>query len=446
MTQPFDLIAIGTGAAASTAASKCRKAGWRVAIVDARPFGGTCALRGCDPKKVLVGAADLLDSFRRLQGAGISGTARIDWADLMAFKRTFTRDVPTDREASFHAAGIATFHGTARFTGPNTLRVGDQELEGRHVLVATGAKPRPLDIPGAEYLRTSTDFLDLDVLPERIVFVGGGYISFEFAHVAVRAGAEVTILHRSDRPLGGFEPDLVDRLVEATRDLGVKVHLRSPVKAVEMDEDGTFVVHTPTSTVATDFVVHGAGRIPDLEGLGLEAAGVAHDKRGVQVDEHLQSVSNPHVYAAGDAAATPGWPLTPVASMEGHVAAGNMLGDKKRVPDYRGTASIVFTVPPLARVGATVAEAEAAGRDVEVRHGDMDDWYSYRRLAHAPARYKVLVDRETGQIVGAHLLGTHAEEVVNLFALAIRAGATARDLKQVPWGYPTHGSDLPYML
>src|SRR5262245_58342765 len=203
-----------------------RAAGWSVAAVDSRPFGGTCALRGCDPKKVLVGAADVLDSGLRMQSHGVDAPgAHIDWPRLMAFKRTFTVPVPQSREKEFGELGIESFHGRARFEGPRTVAVGDVMLEGRFIAIASGAAPAQLHIPGEEHLVTSERFLDLDELPRRIVFVGGGYIAFEFAHVAVRAGSDVTIVHRGKRPLELFDPDLVDRLAARTRELGVKLEL-----------------------------------------------------------------------------------------------------------------------------------------------------------------------------------------------------------------------------
>ena len=234
MTSSFDLMAIGTGSAAATVASRCRRAAWRVAIVDSRPFGGTCALRGCDPKKVLVGAAEVIDWSHRMKGKGIQADKlRIEWAELMRFKRSFTEPVPNYREESLAKAGIAAYHGRAEFVGPRTVQVGEDVLEGRYVVVATGQKPADLKIPGAEHLTTSDQFLERDELPPRIIFVGGGYISFEFAHVGTRAGARVTILHRGARPLGLFDPDLVGRLVQRTRELGIDVQLQMQVVAIE---------------------------------------------------------------------------------------------------------------------------------------------------------------------------------------------------------------------
>ena len=184
MAKTYDLVVIGTGTAASAAAARCRSAGWSVAVVDHLPFGGTCALRGCDPKKVLVGVAEAIDHARRMRGKGVEGgEPSIAWRDLMGFKRSFTGPVPAMKEKSFAKSGIDARHGRARFTGPNTVEVAGERLESRFVLIAAGAAPMRLNIPGEEHLVTSTEFLELDALPRRIVLVGGGYIATEFSHL-----------------------------------------------------------------------------------------------------------------------------------------------------------------------------------------------------------------------------------------------------------------------
>ena len=222
MTTTVDLIVLGTGSAAQSVAYPCREAGWSVAVVDYQPYGGTCQLRGCDPKKVLVGISELVDWSRRMQGQGVSAPGlALTWPEMMRFKRTFTDHVPASMDESFASAGITTLHGRARFVDRTTLRVGEETLVGRHVVIATGARHAPLGIPGEEYLTTSTGFLELDAVPRRIAFVGGGYIAMEFAHIAARAGAQVHILHRGNRPLERFDADLVGQLVQATHDLGV---------------------------------------------------------------------------------------------------------------------------------------------------------------------------------------------------------------------------------
>src|SRR4029077_10966574 len=278
----------------------CRKAGWQVAIVDSRPFGGTCALRGCDPKKVLVGAAEAVDWTRRMNGNGIQAAKlQIDWPALMRFKRSFTEPVPKRREDGFAKAGIAAFHGRARFADPTTVQVGEETLEGRHVVIAAGEVPAGLGIPGVEHLMTSDQFLELNELPRRILFIGGGYIAFEFAHVAARSGSHVTVLHRGPRPLALFDPDLVDQLVERTRELGIDVHLGTEAIGIEKSSAQLLVralASGETGTFQTEMVVHAAGRVPEINDLNLDAVGIEWEKRGVRVNEFLQSVSSPTVY------------------------------------------------------------------------------------------------------------------------------------------------------
>lgn len=447
MAENFDLVVIGTGSAASTVASRCRKAGWQVAIVDSRPFGGTCVLRGCDPKKVLVGAAEAVDWSHRLEGRGTRNRVRIEWTDLARFKRTFTDPIPAKREESFAKAGIVARHGRARFVGPTAVQVGDAVLAARHVVIAAGARPADLGIPGAEHAITSEQFLDLAALPGRIVFMGGGYVSFEFAHVAARAGAQVTILHRGPRPLVGFDADLVERLVRCSLEIGIDIRVATEVRGIEKGSKGfTVLASGATPRFQADLVVHGAGRVPDIDDLGLEAADVERERRGVKVNEFLQSISNPAVYAAGDAAQTAGLPLTPVAGYEGRIVAANLLEGNRHRPDYSGVPSVVFTIPPLAAVGLKEEEARKAGLNVRVTHLDTSGWYSSRRIGETCSGFKVLVEDGTGRILGAHLLGPSADELVNVFALAIRKGLTAEDLKEMLFAYPTHASDVQYML
>jgi glutathione reductase (NADPH) len=450
MTANFDLVVIGTGVAASTVANTCRHAGWQVAVVDSKPFGGTCALRGCDPKKVLVGATEALDWVRRMDGKGIESRAALRWPDLMRFKRSFTEPVPKEREESFAKAGIASFHGRARFTEPTIIEVGEHVLQGRYIVVAAGARPARLDVRGEDLLTTSEQFMELDELPRRIAFVGGGYVSFEFAHVAVRAGTKVTLLHRDARPLPGFDPDLVNMLVQWSRAVGIDVQLETTVEGIEKSSRG-LTVHASSRNgmleVEADMVVHGAGRIPDIGDLGLDAAGVEWDERkGVRVNEYLQSLSNPAVYAAGNAAASGGEPLTPVAAYEGGIAAANLLKGNHAKPNYLGTPTVVFTTPPLAAVGLHEKTARERGLKFKSNQAETSEWYSSRRIAEKCSGYKVLVEEGSNRIIGAHLLGASSEEVINIFAMAIRLGIVAPQLKEMLFAYPTRCSDLEYML
>jgi glutathione reductase (NADPH) len=444
----YDLLVIGTGTAAQVAAGRVRKAGRTVAVIDHRPFGGTCALRGCDPKKMLVSGAEAIDIARRMHGRGVAGELRIDWKDLIAFKRTFTDPVPSRREQSFAERGIDAFHGAARFTGTDTVAVGQRALKARHIVIASGARPAPLGFPGVEHLTTSDQFMDLERLPERIVMVGGGYIAAEFSHIAARAGAKVTVLQRRERMLPQFDPDLVGWLMEKFREIRVDVRTQNTVTAIEQSGT-TYRVHAQTpegeTPVEGDLVVHAAGRIPDIDDLDLSAAGVAVENGRLRLNEYLQSISNPAVYAAGDAAAK-GPPLTPVSSHDGKVVGANILEGNRHRPHYRGVPSVAFTLPPIAAVGLSERAAREQGLKVRVKSAKVSDWYTARRVAETVYGYKTLVDENSGRILGAHLVGPHADEVINLFGLAIRHDLTADDLKSTMFAYPTGASDIGYML
>ena len=450
MEKRFDVVVLGTGAAASTVATTCREAAWQVAIVDSLPFGGTCALRGCDPKKVLVGAAEALDWARRMQGKGFQGDdARLDWRELMRFKRTFTDPVPKSREEAFAQAGITAFHGRAHFVGPTSVEVNQHVLTSRHVVIATGAKPRKLNILDEQYITTSDEFLDLDSLPQRILFIGGGYISMEFAHVSLRADRTVTILHRGRHLLEGFDPDLVQQLFEKTRRLGANIQLQAEVKAIEKSDRGLQIhaqVAGAEKTFEADLVVHGAGRVPDIEDLNLPAAGVEAGNRGIKVNEYLQSISNSAVYAAGDAAASGGPPLTPVAGYEGRIVAANLLEGNHAKPNYLGVPTVAFTIPSVASVGLSELSAREKGLKFRTHREITSSWYSSRRVAEDCSGFKVLIEDDTDRILGAHLLGPHAEEVINLFAFAIATNARSADLRDRIYAYPTIASDTRYML
>ncbi len=450
MSGAYDLMVIGAGTAGAAAAEKCAAAGWRVAIVDELPYGGTCALRGCDPKKILRRGAEIVDAARLMSGKGIDTDGlSINWADLMRHKRGFTDPVPRNMEDRLARHGVDTLHGTATFTGERTLHIDGDRYESTHFLIATGAHPKPLDIPGAERVIDSTEFLNLADLPTRILFIGGGFISFEFAHIAARAGSHPVIIDRGARPLKQFDPDLVELLINRSANVGIDLHRNTVVTSIERSPPGYRVSVEQAgeaTTIETELIVHGAGRIPELFRLRLDAANIAHSVSGVTVAGHLQSTTNPSVFAAGDSADTPGKPLTPVAVFEGKVAASNMLKNATTVPDYDGVPTAVFSVPELARVGLLEADATARGIHVDVRYTDTSSWYSNYRIGETVAAVKILVDTSTDTIVGAHMFGPEYAELINFCALAIKLRLTTRQLKSLTAAYPTFTSDLGSML
>ena len=441
----FDVIVIGTGVAGQTAAGELAAAGKRVAVVDKREFGGTCALRGCEPKKVLFTAAEVAERAAAQAGNGLSGTVGVDWPSLIAFKRTFTDSMSPIIEKSLTDSGAVALHGVARFVSEDAIDVGGAQYAAEHFVIATGAVPRDLGIPGAELVTDNEGFMAADTLGGRVAFIGGGYISFEFAHMAAAAGAQVVVLHRGARVLEGFDPDLAEMLARVYRDAGIEIRTGAVVTEVRDVGAALEIVCGNGDIVACDMAVHGAGRVPDLEGLDLEAAGIAYGPRGIDTDESMRSTTNARVFAAGDAAAT-GTPLTPVGIAQARIVVANILKPGAATFSPIVTPSVVFSDPPLASVGLTEEQARERGLDVDVKLTDTSSWDSSRRVGQRVSGAKTIVERGTGRIVGAHLLGHGAEEVINVFAAAIAGGLTASDLKGGLWAYPTASSEIVYLL
>ncbi|MHB8761560.1 MAG: dihydrolipoyl dehydrogenase family protein [Coriobacteriia bacterium] len=388
---------------------------------------------------MLLDAAHALMHTRSFDGDGLTGECRLDWHALVKRKRTFTDPHPIASERWLASSNVTLLHGHAEMTDDETVSVDGESVRAETVVIATGARPAPLHIPGEDLLVTSDRFMELDHLPDSIVFVGGGYISFEFAALAAAAGSKVTILHRSADVLKGFDPELAAMLVARYRGLGIDVVTGAEV--LSLSASGRAVVlDTDQGPISATIAVHGAGRVPDVHRLNLAAAEVEFDDRGVLVDERMRSISNPRIYAAGDAAAA-GAALTPIAIRQGRVAAANILGDDQ-VFDDRGTPSVVFADPALARVGAMADDDPEA----DVIRTDMSSWFTQRRLGYEHAAAKVVVERSSGRILGAHLLGPKADEIINVFAVAVRHRLTTEQHSDTVWAYPTAGSDIAYML
>jgi glutathione reductase (NADPH) len=340
------------------------------------------------------------------------------------------------------------YRGQARFVGPNAVAVGDEVLEAKHIVIATGSKPRPLPIPGAEHLITSEEVLSERVLPDEVVFIGGGVIAMEFSHVYTRAGARVTILEVMPDVLSGLDPDAVAEVRRESERIGIAIETAVEVTEIAPVGDRFRVRYRrdgQEATVEADRVVNGAGRIANVDSLDLEAGNVRHDKIRIETDAFLRSVSNPAVWVCGDALVTSAQ-LSPLATYEGQLVGRNIVNGPKEQPDYRTIPSCVFTVPALASVGLTQAQAEKQGLKVKVSVNDMRDWFSGETYGETVAWSKVMTEEGSGRIVGAQIVGHSGEELVHLFALAMRHGITAADLKSTVFAFPTFSADVKSML
>lgn len=284
----------------------------------------------------------------------------------------------------------------------------------------------------------SEAFMEVDDLPDSVTFIGGGYISFEFAHIAARAGAKVTIIEMSERPLSAFDAEKVDILVDASRNHNIDTRTQTPIHSVERRGD-RFLVQAGEEgkeTFETGMVVNSAGRVPAMEDLGLDTAGVENTPNGVTVNDFMQSISNPAVYAAGDCADTP-FPLTPTAVIEAEAVVANILENNTRKPDHTGIPSVAFTLPPLAMVGLTETDLQQRGIPYERHFADTSENFTSRRIGLKRSASKLLLEKEGGKILGAHFFEHHAEETINIFALAVRLGLTVDDLRKGVWSYPS---------
>jgi glutathione reductase (NADPH) len=420
-----------------------------VALIESHDLGGTCPNRGCTPKKVLVAAGHALHEIERAAIHHIAvGKPKLDWAALIDREKDIIKDIPKNLARSMAHRSVEVIKGHAVFASPDTIGVGDRKLQARHIVIATGSKPRPLPVPGAEHMITSDEILSERELPEAVVFVGGGVISLEFGHVYARAGANVMVLEALPQLLPAMDADAVARIQAESERIGIRVRTGVSVKRIEPADGRLRVIFSHDGqehAAEADRVVNGAGRVANVDTLDLAAGNVEHGNGRVAVDRHLRSTSNPIVHVCGDA--LPISPqLSPIATYEGDIVGRNIVEGPKYSPDYASMATAVYTVPALAAVGLTETAAKQKGFAIKVHSNDMQDWFSARTYAETVAWSKIIVEEATGRILGAHFVGHAGQELVNLFGLAMRFGITAGQIKDNVYAYPTFSSDIKHML
>ncbi len=448
MRDSYDVIIIGGGNAGFGVSSVVHEAGKSIAFVEARDFGGTCPNRGCTPKKVLVAAAHAMHEIEQAHIHGIEvGKPKLNWAKLIEREKDLIGFIPGAMQELAEKRG-EVLRGTARFVGRNTIEVNGRVIHGKDIVVATGSKPRPLPFPGAELMITSDEVLSDATLPKEVVFVGGGVIAMEFGHVYARAGVHVTILEALPQLLPRLDSDAVAALQAETERLGIVVKTGVSVTAIQQTADGLNVQYEHDGriqNVIAERVVNGAGRIANIEGLNLDAAGVEHDGLRILIDDTMRSISNSSVWVAGDAVVQSAQ-LSPIATYEGQIVGHNIVHGPAKTPDYTVIPSAVYTVPALSTVGLTEAQAQEKGLDVSVTVSDMSGWFSTKTYAETAAWSKVLVDKNSDQVVGAHILGHHGDELIHLFAMAMRHGISATDLKSSLYAFPTFAADMKSLI
>ena len=444
MTYDYDLFIIGAGSGGVRASRIAAGFGARVAVAEEFRVGGTCVIRGCVPKKLLVYASHFSEDFETAEGFGWSvGDSKFDWKTLIARK-----DAEIDRLNGLYiktleGAGADIIEGRAIVTGPNEVRVGERTITAKYILVATGGWPSMPDVPGIEHAITSNEALHLEDLPKKIVIVGGGYIAVEFAGIFHGMGAEVIQLYRSEQILRGFDDDLRNHLADEMRKKGIDVRTETNVTLIEKTDAGVSLSLTDGSTMEADAVMYATGRSPNTNGLGLEDVGVKLAKNGaVHVDAYGKT-SVDSVYAVGDV--TDRVQLTPVAIKEGHAFALTVFGDTPTSPEHDAVPSAVFSQPPIGTVGLGEAEARNQYGDVDIYESDFRPMKHTLGGSDERAYTKLIVDKATDKVVGAHMIGMDAAEIIQGIGIAVRAGLTKAQFDATVAVHPSSAEEFVLM-
>lgn len=440
----FDLFVIGAGSGGVRAARIAAAHGARVGICEESRVGGTCVIRGCVPKKLLVYASHFAEDFEDARGFGWSlGPATFSWPDLIRAK-----DAEIDRLNQVYLrllseSGVTLFQQRGTFAGPHEIRLGEQVVTAAHILVATGGRPWLPDVPGVEYAITSDEAFHLADLPGRVAVIGGGYIACEFAGIFNGLGSQVTQLYRGDALLRGFDGDVRRVVTGEQRRKGIDVRLESNVEAIVKTGSGLELALQDGSQIVVDQVMYATGRVPNVRGLGLENAGVEVRADGRVVVDELSTTSVGHIYAVGDVTSRVN--LTPVAIYEGHAFADTVFGGKTRPVNHEFVPSAVFSQPPVGTVGYS--------EEMATHHfGPVDIYLSeFRPMKHTlsgregKALMKLVVARDTGEVVGVHVVGPDAPEIVQGFAVAVKSGLTKDRFDCTIGIHPTAAEELVTM-
>jgi glutathione reductase (NADPH) len=437
----YDLMVIGAGSGGVRAARIAAGLGAKVAVAEKHRIGGTCVIRGCVPKKLLVyGAhfAEDLDDARRF-GWQVDG-ATFDWPTLRDNVLAEVSRISGLYRETLENHGVDIYEGHAAVTGPNSVRIDGRAFNAKFILIATGARPQLLQVPGIEHVITSNEAFHLERLPARILIAGGGYIANEFAGIFNELGSKVTLVNRSDQILRSYDAQIRDRLMQISTAKGIQFVFNAPLHRIERRADGVLEAHLGDTRIECEAMMCAVGRVPNTEQLGLDSAGVELDANGaVRVDEYSRSTC-PSIYAVGDV--TNRVQLTPVAIREGEAFAETVFGNKPTKVDYNCIPSAVFSHPPLAGVGLTEEQARARLGQVRIHTSDFRPMKNVLANRNERALYKLVVDATNDRIVGAHMIGPDAPEILQVLAVAVKARLSKSQLDEVVAIHPTMAEEL----
>ena len=441
----YDLFVIGAGSGGVRASRIAAGHGAKVAVAEEYRVGGTCVIRGCVPKKMLVYGAMFAEELGHAANYGWTiGEKSFDWPTLRDFVAKDVDRLEGLYEKTLEGNGVDRFYERATIAGPNgVVLASGREITAKYILVATGAWPMMPDIPGADHCKSSNEMFHLPEQPERLVIIGAGYIAMEFAGIFNALGSKVTIVNRTDVVLRGYDRAVVDRLVDITRARGIEYRMDSQLLAVEERGDGTLLADIGSEKIEADTILVATGRRPNTEGLGLENAGIETGRGGqIPVDEYSRT-SCESIYAVGDV--TDRVQLTPVAIREGHAFADTVFGGNPRSIAYDHIPAAVFSQPPIAGVGLTEEEAQAEYSRVKVYSSDFRPMKNIFSPRAERGLYRMVVDEESGKVLGLHMIGPESPEILQAAAVAIRAGLTKEDFDATVALHPSMAEELVLM-
>ncbi len=445
MTSDFDLITIGAGSGGVAASRRAAALGAKVVVIESSRVGGTCVIRGCVPKKLLMYAAQLGDGLRDAAGYGWNvGAANFEMPRWATAKAAETDRLEGIYRKLLAGSGVELIEGQARIAGPNTVLVGERRLTAKNILIASGGSTVRDSIPGIEACAVSDDLLDLQTLPQTAAMIGGGYVAVEFASMLARLGVKVEVFYRDRLPLRGFDESLRSHAAAALQTAGIVLHPNSAPQRVQRLADGLHLLVLGEDRMREfPWVLNATGRRPNTAGLGLETVGVQTGPRGaVPVNDQMQT-SAPGVYAIGDV--TDRHNLTPVAIAEGRALADSLFGPVPRRVDLSRVASAVFTLPPLASVGPSEADAVTAGHRLKIFETEFRPMKQAFIDGQERTYMKLLVDADTDRVLAVHMLGADAPEIVQSLAVALTAGATKAHFDQTIAVHPTAAEEFVLM-
>ncbi len=440
----FDLFVIGAGSGGVRAARMAAGHGARVAIAEDRYFGGTCVNVGCVPKKLYVYASQFSESFTGSAGFGWSvSEPKFDWAKLVGNKDAEIARLQNVYENLLQNSGVNVVSGRANLVDAHTVKIADKTYTAERILVSTGGWPFVPDVEGKEHIVTSNEIFNLPKLPKQMVIVGGGYIAVEFAGIMHGLGVDVTVFERGDKLLRGFDEDIRDFLVAEMIKKGIKFMPNTKVDRIEQVSAG-FTVHTTAGeNVPTDLVMYATGRVPNTKGIGLESIGVALDKVGAIIVNDDYQTNVPSIYALGDV--TNRVNLTPVATAEGMALVNKLYASKANQVDYEYIPTAVFSQPSIGTVGLTEAQAREKYGEIDIYKTDFKPMKNTLAGINERTLMKIIVVRSTDKVVGMHMVGPEAGEIIQGFAVAIRAGATKAIFDSTIGIHPTAAEEFVTM-